>query len=132
MAKKLNVIWQPALIAQKDNHTLCCISRNMASRSRQVVFSLYYTLVGPYLEYCIELSNLKPFLGPQHRKGLNLIGPVQRRTTEFKRGLSSSSLCRQAEKIGAVQPREEKVLRRAWSSFLVSKGQQERHFYKGM
>jgi len=46
---ELNMTQQCLLAAQKDNHILGCIKRSMASRMREVILSLYSSLVRPHL-----------------------------------------------------------------------------------
>ena len=57
-----NTIQQCVLAAQKDNHILYCIKRNVTRRLREVILPLYSPLVRSHLDYCIQ------FWGPQHKK----------------------------------------------------------------
>ena len=47
-----HIIW--ATLAWKANHIMDCMERNMVSRSREVILSLYSALVRPHLEHCIQ------------------------------------------------------------------------------
>ncbi|PKU40825.1 hypothetical protein llap_8870 [Limosa lapponica baueri] len=67
------------------NHILDCITRNVASRSREAILPLYSALVRPYLKYCIQLWS------PQHRNDMDLFEQVQRRATERIRVLEHLS-----------------------------------------
>ncbi|PKU48862.1 syntaxin-17 [Limosa lapponica baueri] len=82
VGEKLAMSQQCALIAQKANHVLGLIKSSMASRSREVIFPLYFCLVRSYLNYCIQLW------GPQYNKDME---QVQRRATKMIRGLEHLS-----------------------------------------
>ncbi|KAJ7415202.1 hypothetical protein BTVI_38940 [Pitangus sulphuratus] len=69
--KKLDMSQQCVLAAQKASYILGCIKRGVVSRSRDLILPLYFALMRPHLEYCIQLW------GPHHKKDLDLW--VQRR-----------------------------------------------------
>ena len=53
----------------------------MASRAREVTLPLYYALVKPHLEYCIQMWS------PQYRRDTDLLEHIQRRTTKMIHGV---------------------------------------------
>jgi len=98
--EKLVMRHQCALTAQKVNCILGCVKRSVASRSREATESLYSALVRPHLESCIQLWS-----PPGH--GAVGAGPEEGHKNDQRTG--ASLLRGKAERVGLVQPGEEKA-----------------------
>ena len=60
------------------------LRRDSSSRPSEVTAPLYFTLVRPYLEYCVKAQ------GPQHKKDVELLEQVHR-TRKMIKGLEHLS-----------------------------------------
>jgi len=126
--KKLNMIWQCVLTAQKANRALGYIKSSMASRVRERILPLCSVLVTHYHESCIQLWR------PQHRKDMDLLNQVQRRATKMIRVLEHLSFEERLKELGLFSL--EKSPRRPYSRLPVPEGGLQESwrgtFYMGM
>jgi len=84
-------------VVKKANKILGMIKRNFVDRSKDIILSLYKSLIKPHLEYCCQVWC------PHYKKDIKLIEGVQRRVTKLVHGLENLNYDDRIKELGLTR-----------------------------
>jgi len=85
VSKEMKVSRQCLMAAKKGHQILGLIYRTIQNKDKDILISLYKSLVGPHPEYCIQV------LCPHLKKDINQLERVQRRATKMIESIKNLS-----------------------------------------
>lgn len=113
VCEKFNMSRQHVLPAQKANLILGCIKQNMAHRLRELILSFFSAHLRLKLEYWIWLWS------PHHRKALDLMEWVQRRTMKMIGGMEYLSYDKRLRELELFSQENRRLWENSLSSFRI-------------